>query len=358
MTLIEFFDEEKIDNAVGTLLLRPKRTVFLFPEKRDESFLKALGDILEKRGIETELVAEVVNLENEEEAMVQVEEIVKRYPDADFDIAGGNDVMLVTMGLLAKKYNLPMHMAKPDKKTVTYINSDKKAVIHDDFLTVEELIMLYGGKCSNDSREEETYSWNRNNEREEEILNVWNICKSDPGAWNAAIGVMRGYRMDKKNVLTMIWSKLKRDNLVKREGNVIRYKSSLVKYLLTKQGTALEMFTFLSGKKTNFFDDGQSGVLIDWKGKRDVENEIDVLFTRGFTGYFISCKNGMVDSDELYKLSVVAKRFGGRYAKKILVISYFEPDRSFMERAEELGIKVIKNTKHLSDKDLGKKLTM
>ena len=71
---------------------------------------------------------------------------------------------------------------------------------------------------------------------------------------------------------------------------------------------------------------------------------------------FISCKNGMVDSDELYKLNTVAKRFGGSYSKKILVLSAFEPDRSFMQRAEELGIKVIKNVRHLQKKDFVKRL--
>ena len=64
----------------------------------------------------------------------------------------------------------------------------------------------------------------------------------------------------------------------------------------------------------------------------------------------------MVESEELYKLSTVAKRFGGKYAKKILVISKFEPDRSFMERAEEMGIKVIKNVRHLKGADFGKRL--
>lgn len=358
MTLIEFFDDEIIDNVAGTLLLRPSRTVFLCPGKRNESFLKAFDAILKKRGVETELIMELVNVENAEETMTEVEEIVKKYPDADFDITGGNDIMLVTMGSLAKKYNLPMHMANADKKTVKYINSEKTCHVYEDFLTTTELISLYGGKTGNESREVETYTWERNPQSEDEILKVWNICKSDPGAWNTAIGVMRGYKMDKKNVLTMMWSKLKKDNLVKREGNTIRYRSPLVKYLLNKQGTALEMFTFLSAKRTEFFDDGQSGVVIDWKGKRDVENEIDVLLTKGFTGYFVSCKNGIVDSDELYKLSVVAKRFGGRYARKILVISQFEPDRSFMERAEELGIAVIKNVRYLSEKDLGKRLTM
>lgn len=357
MTMVELFDEEKIDNAVGSVLLHPERTVFLCPEKRDNAFLSALGKILENRNIKTELIMETVDVTDIEKAVKKVEEIVLKYPDADFDISGGNDVMLVTMGKLAKKYNLSMHMASALSKTVTPINSDKKYTVYDSFLSVEELISLYGGKTINiNSREKVTYTWERNLKDEEEITKVWNVCKSNPGAWNAAIGAMRGYAEDKKNLLAMVWSKLKKEGLIYRDGNNLKYRSNLVKYLLQKQGNALEMYTYKVAKSTKFFNDGQSGVVIDWKGMREVENEIDVLLTKGFTGYFISCKNGITDSDELYKLSVVARRFGGKYAKKILVLTHFEPDQSFMERAKELGIKVVKNVRYLSENDFGKKL--
>lgn len=357
MTLVELFDEEKIDNVVGTMLLHPQRTVFLCPGEKSGLFLASFGKILENRNIKTELIMEQVDVTHVAETAKKVEELVLKYPDADFDISGGDDVMLVTMGELAKKYNLSMHMASALTKTVTAINSDKKYNLHDTFLSVEELISLYGGKTlSINSREEKTYTWERNLKDEEEITKVWNVCKSDPGAWNAAIGAMRGYASDKKNVLAMIWSKLKKEGLVYREGSSIKYRSNLVKYLLQKQGNALEMYTYIAAKSTLFFDDGQSGVVIDWKGRREVENEIDVFLTKGFMGYFISCKNGIADSDELYKLSVVARRFGGKYAKKILVLTHFEPDQSFMERAKELDIKVIKNVKHLSKKDFEKRL--
>lgn len=357
MTLVELFDEEKIDNVVGTMLLHPQRTVFLCPEKQDSVFLASLGKILKNRNIKTELIMETVDVTDIDKTAKKAEEIVLKYPDADFDISGGNDVMLVTMGELAKKYNLPMHMASALSKTVTAINSDKKYTVYDAFLSVEELVSLYGGKnLIINSREEKTRTWERNLKDEEEIVKVWNVCKSDPGAWNVAIGAMRGYTSDKKNVLAMVWSKLKKEDLIYRDGNNLKYRSNLVKYLLQKQGNALEMYTYTAAKSTLFFDDGQSGVVIDWKGRREVENEIDVLLTKGFTGYFISCKNGITDSDELYKLSVVAKRFGGKYARKILVLTHFEPDQSFMERAKELDIRIIKNVRYLSKNDFGKRL--
>ena len=43
---------------------------------------------------------------------------------------------------------------------------------------------------------------------------------------------------------------------------------------------------------------------------------------RGLRPIFISCKNGSFLPEELYKLSAVAKHFGGEYAKKVLVTNY------------------------------------
>ncbi len=356
MTLIEFFDEEIMDNAAGTLLLKSETTVFLFPGDINFAFVRALEKIVEKRGYNTKMVTESIDISNVAKAKEKIEECIKKYPDCHFDISGGNDVVLVAMGEVAREYSLPMHSVNPKEKTVTPINNSFDYHVHDVSLTVEELIFLYGGKVGKDASVPETYEWKRDGKSEEIIEKAWNVCKSDVGAWNSAVGAFKNYNADKKNLLALVWTKLKKEGLVQREGNSVRYKSPLVKYLLSKQGTALEMFTYIAAKGTNFFDDGQSGVVIDWKGKREVENEIDVLLTKGLTGYFISCKNGMVDSDELYKLSIVAERFGGKYAKKLLVLSRFEPDASFMQRAEELNIKVIKNVRHLSKGDFGKRL--
>ncbi len=353
MTIVEFFDEEALDNALGTLLLKPERLVLLHTGCRCDNFTEALGKILKRRNINTEIIAEKVDISSVETATAKIEEIVQRFPDCDFDIAGGNDIMLVAIGEVAKKYNLPLHFVNVGDNAVRAVNSDRVYEVHKACLDVSELIRLHGGRCSNESREREACVWERNPEGEKDIEAVWEICRKDTGAWNNAVGKTKGTRTGSA---ASVWVRLKKAGLIRGNGENVWYKNNLVRYLLSRQGTALEMYTFICAKAAGFFDDGQSGALLDWKGRREVENEIDVLLTRGVVGYFISCKNGMVDSTELYKLNTVASRFGGRYAKKILVISYFEPDMSFMQRADELGIKVIKNVKYLQKKDFVKKL--
>ena len=109
--------------------------------------------------------------------------------------------------------------------------------------------------------------------------------------------------------------------------------------------------------------DIHTGVILDWDGKitsGDINNEIDVMCLQGLIPWFISCKNGKITVDELYKLNTVATRFGGSYAKKVLVVSNMTGNgisrQSLGDRAAELGITLIDNIDVMSDAVLKKKL--
>ena len=98
-----------------------------------------------------------------------------------------------------------------------------------------------------------------------------------------------------------------------------------------------------------------NGVYIDWNGgetnELDTFNEIDVILLSGFTPIFVSCKNGQVDDDELYKLETVANRFGGEKVKTVLIASYFgkqgESREHFINRAKEMDIEFIEQVQKL-----------
>ncbi|MBE5878308.1 MAG: hypothetical protein E7290_15665 [Lachnospiraceae bacterium] len=59
---------------------------------------------------------------------------------------------------------------------------------------------------------------------------------------------------------------------------------------------------------------------------------------------------------ELYKLNTVANRFGGKYAKKILVASSLEKDSDYAnylrQRAQDMQIRVIDDIVDMSDDEL------
>jgi len=359
MTIVEFYDEEIMDNVAGTLMLNPERTVFLGSDSECEKFVRRFRSVLEGRGSRTLLSFEKIDISTVETAYEKIIECIEKYPDCHFDISGGAETLLVAIGRASESVGVPIYKLDAVSQTVTSMTGESYGV-ENVSLTVEELIELHGGKIAPTQGAPETRQWQPDKVTEDETDSVWAICRSDCGAWNAALGTARGYRADRRSVMAAIWYKLKNAGLVRRTDTGVKYKSKYVEYLLQKQGTALEMYTYMCSKLAldrtgeSFFADGRSGCSIRWQDA--VENEVDVLLTRGIRGYFVSCKNGSVISDELYKLSIVAERFGGRYAKKILVLSHFEPDRSLTERAKELDIKLIKNVRAMSKKALAKKL--
>ena len=97
------------------------------------------------------------------------------------------------------------------------------------------------------------------------------------------------------------------------------------------------------------------GVFIDWDGElhdrlddeHDTENEIDVVLMKGVMPVFISCKNGTIDGEELYKLVAVARRFGGKYVKKVLIATYLgrkadsDSMKHLRQRAKDMKINFI-----------------
>ena len=106
------------------------------------------------------------------------------------------------------------------------------------------------------------------------------------------------------------------------------------------------------------------GVGIDWDGVvhdpvrrvAETRNEIDVVLMHGTTPLFISCKNGNIGEEELYKLNTVARRFGGPYAKKMLIATDLDrksptANRAFIQRAWDMDIFLVTDAAELSGEE-------
>ena len=248
-------------------------------------------------------------------------------------------------------------------------------------LTVEELALLSGGTIvTEDQKKDGTVQWNL---QEKDFLSdltaMWDICRSNPALWNVqttALGLMQKLPRIAGDGLSVTVSAEQFDDAMRREGlrislggiypalkeaglltishsgdtMTVAFKSKQVMDCLTKAGSVLELMTFWAVRETGRFGDVMTGVYLDWDGKLregpDVENEIDVLAMEGMQPVFISCKNGAVNADELYKLHTVATRFGGPEARKFLVLTGIrkmpeENRRALMDRAQAMQITVL-----------------
>lgn len=406
MTYVEFFDKSAIENICSCLVNPPDRVILIGSQKKTlQSHAQRYHDFFEKKGVDIEFICKTVNKNNLEEIVKVLSDIVEKYEDCVFDLTGGDELMLVAVGIVSHAYRdmeIQMHRFNLRSNVLYDCDKDGTAIPINNLpeLSVEENIRLFGGKVVFEGEKPGgTYPWEWSKEFIDDIRRIWGVCQRDVRAWNTQIGVFAAAEelSDRTDPLVTTVSMPKISSYLKNfsakyveinriigelqkygllvfddsEEDVISitYKNEQVKRCLVKAGQALEMKITLAAmlaKDKNggpVYNDVMNGVYIDWDGDIhteqdgfDTENEIDVMMMHGMIPVFVSCKNGMIDIDELYKLSSVAERFGGKYAKKVLIATALGANDPFAEylrqRAHDMNIRLIENTQRTTDEDI------
>lgn len=398
MTVIEFFGKAAIENVLSALLCGPERVIFIGDStKRMKRSLEAYREVLADRGQQVELLCHGVR-RNDLGAIVEtLTAIVERETDCVFNLDGGEDLYLVAVGMVAQKFpeKVRLHRFNVRSNSIVELGSDGTERLSGPIeLSIQENIRIYGGSVVGwDSHADGTVDWQFDDGFRRDLEAMWQICRRNPKDWNNMINTLDcvsermaqaddgSFRADGKSARAAL--KRSGDRFVVEpkilealeEARVIRnlslwddgvefdFKNRQVRKCLTKAGQVLELVVHaaaleaLDGDGNPMYNDVSSGVYIDWDarlepdGQADVSNEIDVMMMKGAVPVFISCKNGFVDVDELYKLSHVAHRFGGRYARKVLVATRLDDQSSgkyIRARAEDMGIRVIEDLAELS----------
>ena len=394
MTFVEFFDKTSVRNICSCLAHEPGRVIFIGDNgKLMKRYIPIYRDLFLKRGRDIDFSFRIVS-KNDLDAIIKIlSDIVEKYDDVVFDLDGGEDTMLMAVGMVYERYfdrSIKLQRVNIASNTLCLGTHVEKQI---SGLSVHEHIRIYGGDVVFDDRMHDgTHMWDYSEGFKADIDAMWDICKKDTALWNREIKdlqVLDKHRIPckdplysrvsraslEKNINVSIMNKLVERGLVldyEEDEKYIsyRYKDPQVKRCLTKAGQALEMKIYSVAKSLRddkgdyVYDDVLNGVCIDWDGDAEengesivVENEIDVMMTKGAVPVFISCKNGQVDVDELYKLNTVARRFGGDYAKKVLVTTALERSGGdfasfFRDRAEDMGIRLLENVQHYSESEL------
>lgn len=411
MVIVEFFSQSPIDNMISALVNTPETVVFVGESKAMKRydpifrrFLDAVGNSttkLEYRGARVHELHEIVKT---------LEQIVEDYPDCHFDITGGEPMVMAAVGIIYERFRsrgIELHQYNIRTGKVYDCDLNGNVVSGDiPVLTVEQNIILHGGSIvPAGQRECGTYTWDFNLEFRQDIRNMWEICRGNCSIWNrqitmisdmlqfnelpgdplrirASIEKTRSY-LTARNVpmdLNCVFDRLERLGLLKLEQAddfvCVTFKNEQVRRVLTKAGTVLELVTYLAARDAALkkgkpcYHDVMCGVFVDWDGvvhelteeEVDTENEIDLILMHGAVPVFVSCKNGSVDEEELYKLNAVADRFGGAYAKKALVGTTLGKNirskQYLLERAADMGIQVIEGVHEMSEEELMKQLRL
>lgn len=407
MTYVEFFEKDDSENVCACFTHTPDRVVFIGDKaKLMRERAERYSGIFADRDKQIEFICKAVNKNNIASIVEALSDIIDEYGDCVFDLTGGEELYLVAMGIVFERYrdrNIQMHRFNLRNNTILDCDQDGNTISEGDApqLSVEENIRLYGGDVIyDDQRCDATYDWDLDDDFRADIDAMWNICSRDVRQWNTQLGVLAAaekFRDVSKDPLTdtvslpilkdrvsaaggkyvffrSIFSGLYDAGLLlsyecDEETFSVTYKNERVKRCLIKEGQALEMkiYAIAAGAYekdgSTTYNDVKNGVHIDWDGKietesgHDTENEIDVMMMRGMVPVFVSCKNGQIKTEELYKLNSVANRFGGKYAKKILVATALGKDKDserIRQRAKDMNIRMVEGIQTMSDSELQK----
>jgi hypothetical protein len=402
MVIVEFFDKVSLENICSALLCHPEQVILVGANRnRMVSAANTYHKLLRSKGIKTEFSCITSSRNNLRSIVDKLSRIVDDCNgDCIFDLTGGDDLYLVAVGIIMERYGekVQCHRFNFMNDKLCDCDADGKVLDVRSFdISVEDNIAIYGGDMIDDPNKEcYTYPWNFSNDFISDIESMWSICRKNPRLWNAQINTLCAicdifgadsplevfYNQETVQydfctrhikytcIPWMLWE-LQKFGLISSLyiGDTVsfRFKNEQVKRCLTTAGQILELFIasrLLSIKDTNgspLYNDVKVGTVINW-GQDEHEpeihtiNEIDVLAMKGAIPVFISCKNGLFDANELYKLNTVADRFGNKYAKKILIATDMDglgaKGEYLTARMEDMGIKCVGDLDQLPDTEL------
>lgn len=382
----EFLDLDTIENVISCMHYKFDKVVF-FGEydvvtKQKEATERFLNkycnvDIVDFHTLSSHSIDSI--LENMEK-IIQNE--LNQGNSLFFDLTGGEGIIPVVFGMLSQKFNLPIHLYDVKKNKLfeqnNYDSSISKSVTKQNVkFGIKEYIEMQGGVVNLNLKK--GYKSIESCGIEPFINDIWNISAKYFDLWNPfsnfakkifnpdnnlsvslhAHDVLNALKQNNNSLDTAVELNRIVDELaaigalqdvVHSNGKYsFRYTNEAVKDCILDGGSILELKTYIEEKKKA--SESMVGVHIDWDGiihekssdVVDVLNEVDVLSLNDNVLTFISCKSGKMLSGEameaMYELDAVAKRFGGKYAKKVLaLVQQLRP--SDIERAKEMNIKL------------------
>lgn len=396
MTLIECFTDFHIDNIAACLHLRPEKLIMVGNKDEMHHPVKRYRELLQRRRQRTEITLCDVQGKDIGDISAVLKKLVRDEADCVIDLTGGDEPVIMAVGsMLAgldsrQRQNIRVQKFDHDRGVILdCINNNHQLPSKLLTFTVEELVLLHGGSLHPDSYQPPA------DFRPGDLEPLWRIASDMPRNWNRAISLLNEFERrsesklqidlplellrgsvpnfeEKEPIVRDLLDQFRRLGIINDHSNryALRYtySSSILRHCTQKAGNVLEVKTLLEGRAVldhgaPFFQDCLMGVSIDWDGVihspadrvAETRNEIDVVLMHGTTPLFISCKNGNI-GEELYKLHTVASRFGGPYARKMLIATELDQkadasNRAFIQRAIDMDITLVTNAAELPRKE-------
>ena len=389
---VEFFSEEALENIMVLLQYKPERIIYLGHKyNMITKKMKSLRKFASITSPDTVLEFIEVPRDSLELCIQTIDDICEEYPDARFDLTGGGEMFLIAFGYVSASRDPKTLRIDPYTGTEMDFtqNSAPVSVKTGVQISVAENIVLHGGVLRAPMN-----NWRFTEQFRDEIRTIWGVAEELRHNWNRYCSVIeevvKNYPADENGVYRLpkaalrdavqLLQRLDEVSMMdffrsERSQIVFRFRSKQIREIVTKTGNILELHVYeVATRKPTEFTDAVVGAVIDWDGetaslpegpdgrpRSETINEIDVILMRSAVPTFISCKSGRADSKALHELETVTSRFGGKYAKKVLVMaSPCDTSTSgssfFKQRAKDMHIWVLDDVYNMSDAQLIRKL--
>ena len=366
-TLIELYDENPIENVLGTEVFRPKELVLLCPPEVESR--RALKESLDKyfrhRGCPVRITIVPVSLLDADKVAKRIREILETREDCAIDISGGTDAALFAAGLVGADAAVYTYSRKKNAffevRNAPFARNYPCSVSLD----AESCFLMAGGTLL-PGREDSSLL----REKLPEIDALFSVFRKYRREWRRQIGYIQQISSSEPGVLTADGpSELRADHSLFRvheemlkmleEKDLIRdlqieedhvhfsFPDEIVRFWLRDIGAVLELKVFRSCLEAGCFQDVVFSAVVNWEGgttqRNAVTNEVDVVAVWGIQPLFISCKTNEIRTEALNELAIIRDRFGGKGSRAMIVTSANATrSRAVMRmRADELGIEVV-----------------
>lgn len=386
--MVEFYSEEPLENVMAMIKYRPERIIFL--GHKDNMITKKINDIRQFRDsrcpdVDLEFIE--VPKDDLNGAIDLITRIIRENPGIRFELTGGSELILIALGCIAARMGISKLRIDPfTGKEIDIMGSETVTSDYHFQISIADEIVLHGGVLTPQTGS--FADWKFTDEFRGDIRVLWEICRRYRGSWNKHCATIDELSKNTPNQ-NEGWMELYKSQLgdaaklVRDLDNAgmlngfyetgkklcFRYKNNQIRKVVGKAGNILELHVYeVATRDAYTYTDAIIGAHIDWDGEihdslnpgYDTMNEIDVILMRNVCPIFISCKSGKAGGLALHELATVSRKFGGKYARKALVMAKSCDDTAgaqfFKQRAKDMHIWIIDDVYRMSDEQLLHKL--
>lgn len=379
--LVKIYDREQINNIVSILSFSPQKVILIY-DKNDTKLesLTAIEDACIHKIPQMNFEFSAIDGDNLEDISQKSKNIIRLNPDCYFDITGGGELCAIGVYLACTKSFTPIFKIDVEEKKIINIygcnHLAEKFSMPD--INIETLLMGHGATMNG------YFHISPNEEMFDSIMTFCSegVFKNVQHWKDLCLYIQGGLRNSSISPKSLFFSAPKRlsnakgkfcedflyllqlaqnlkliNNLtVKLDKVEFSFKDSSVKKYMTDFGIWLELYVYVSLKRSKLFKDVRLSVRVGWDGikqdRAEVLNEIDVTFFNGIHPVFVSCKLSEPSTEALQEVSMYPNYFGGRRSKCIIVtLSNIKSERTtLLRRANQMGIDIVDGSEIRSGK--------